>query len=60
LVLPQRVGDSLYLWNLTSIDGLRVPKNFTCDDIVSPYIPTKDLINKSLENTEDKVETKIH
>ena len=58
LILPQSVGYNLYLNGLMSVAGLIVPKSFTCGIVISPYITKKDLINKSLENNEDKIEVK--
>jgi len=58
LTLPNSVGRVLYLDELESTDGLIIPNDFRYSDLFSDYISMQNLIDKSLENSEDKVKNK--
>ncbi len=54
LVLPKTINGVLSIKHLVTLDGLIVPKGFSCLDVVSPYFTIQDLIDKSLEQNNEK------
>ncbi len=58
LVLPKTINGVLYIENLVTLDGLIVPKGFSCFEVSSPYFTIQDLIDRSLEQNNEKIKTK--
>lgn len=50
--MPETIGDYLLMGYKNNVDGMIVPKNFTCKKLYANYITMEDLINKSLEGTQ--------
>ena len=58
LNLPKTINGSLNLNSLVSAKGLIVPKGFSCSNVSSPYFTIQDLIDKSLEQKNEKEKIK--
>ncbi len=58
LKLPETINGDLDLKGLENAEGLIVPKGFSYSKVSSPYFTIQDLINKSLEQKNEKGKTK--